>query len=148
MKSASLAGLRISTGLLLIIWGLIRVGAPDMGAHVSDKYYAGLGAAHAVQVAWGVALLILGFLVVIGLFRRYVLPAQAVVLVTGAFAIWKYLLDPLGLYLLTRETSQVLFFPSLGIAFATLVLIAFRDEDHFAVDALIGRQKAVDPEAA
>lgn len=140
MKSMSLAGLRISTGLLLIIWGLIRVGAPKMGAHVSEKYYAGLGAAHGVQIAWGCALLLLGILVVLGLFRRYTLPAQAVILITGALAIWKYLLDPLGLYLLTSETAQVLFSPSLGIAFATLVLIAFRDEDHFALDNLIRRK--------
>lgn len=142
MKSATLTGLRISTGLLLIVWGLIRVGAPSMGAHVSEKYYAGLGAANGVQVAWGIALLVLGGLVVLGLFRRYALPAQAVVLVTGALAIWKYLLDPLGLYLLTRETSQVLFFPSLGIAFAALVLVAFREDDLFTLDRLIDRWKS------
>lgn len=140
MKSVTLAGLRVSTGLLLVVWGLIRVGAPSVGAHVSEKYYSGLGAAHTVQVAWGIALLILGSLVTLGLFRRYTLPAQAVILVTGALAIWQYLLDPLGLYLLTRETSQVLFFPSLGIAFAALVLVAFRDEDHFTLDNLIGRR--------
>lgn len=139
MKSISIAGLRISAGLLLLIWGLIRVGAPDVGAHVSEKYYAGMGAAHGIQLAWGVALLILGFLVTVGLFRRYTLPAQAVVLICGALAIWKYLLDPLGLYLLTRETSQVLFFPSLATAFAAVVLIAFQDEDRFCLDRLIGR---------
>lgn len=140
MKSVTLAGLRVSTGLLLMVWGLIRVGAPKIGAHVSEKYYAGIGAGHGVQTAWGIALLILGGLVTLGLFRRYVLPAQAVVLVTGALAIWQYLLDPLGMYLLTRETSQVLFFPSLGIAFASLVLVAFRDEDHYSLDYLIGRR--------
>lgn len=141
MKSASIAGLRISTGLLMVVWGLIRVGAPDMGAHVSDKYYAGLGSTHSIQVIWGSALLILGCFVVLGLFRRYVLPAQAVVLVTGALAIWKYLIDPLGLYLLTRDTSQVLFFPSLALAFAALVLVALRDEDTFALDHFIKRRK-------
>lgn len=144
MKSLAIAGLRISLGLLLIVWGLIRVGAPDMGAHVSEKYYAGLGAAQSVQIAWGVALLILGGLVVLGMFRRYTLPTQAVVLVTGALAIWKYLLDPLGMYLLTRETSQVLFFPSLGIAFAALVLVAFRDEDRYCMDRLISQAPARD----
>lgn len=144
MKSMTIAGLRISTGLLLVVWGLIRIGAPGAGARVSEKYYAGLGAAHSIQLAWGVALLILGGLVVLGLFRRFTLPAQAVVLVTGALAIWKYLLDPLGLYLLTRETSQVLFFPSLSIAFAALVLVAFRDDDHFCLDRLIGRSKSAE----
>ena len=40
--------------------------------------------------------------------------------------IWRYLLDPIGLYLMSREDSQILFFPSITIAAATLVLLAFR----------------------
>jgi len=48
------------------------------------------------------------------------------------------LLDPLGLYLLTRETSQILFFPSLGMAAATIVLIAFRDDDALSLDHKFG----------
>jgi hypothetical protein len=47
----------------------------------------------------------------LGLWRNYSYTAQAVVPVTGARTIRKYLLDPFGLYLLTRETSQILFFP-------------------------------------
>lgn len=38
MKQFALAGLRIATALLLVVWGLIRIGAPEMGAHVSEKY--------------------------------------------------------------------------------------------------------------
>jgi uncharacterized membrane protein YphA (DoxX/SURF4 family) len=138
MKSVSLLLLRISTGLLLIIWGVVRLGAPDIGQHVSEKYYSGIGNAIAIQTIWGVALLIIGILCVAGLWRRYSYAAQAVVLVTGALAIWKYLLDPLGLYLLTRETSQILFFPSLGMAAATIVLIAFRDDDALSLDHKFG----------
>lgn len=142
MKAVSLAGLRISTGLLILIWGLIRVGAPDMGAHVSEKYYAGIGSAESIQMVWGGSFLVLGTLSILGLFRRYTLTLQAVILVTGALSIWKYLVDPLGLYLLTRETSQVLFFPSLGIAFASLTLVAFREEDRFALDAWLERRRS------
>src|SRR3546814_17077729 len=76
------------------------------------KYYSGVGAAEAVQTAWGCALLVIGALTVLGLFRRFTYPAQAVILVSGALSIWRYLLDPLGLWLLDRETSQVLFFRS------------------------------------
>lgn len=135
MKAVSLLGLRVSTGLLLVVWGVVRLGAPEMGAHVSDKYYGGLGNAAMVQTIWGVALVAIGLLCILGLWRKYSYSAQAVVLVTGALAIWKYLLDPLGLYLLTRETSQILFFPSLGMAAATLVLLAFRNEDTMSLDA-------------
>ena len=138
MRALSLLLLRTTTGLLLIVWGIVRLGAPEMGAHVSDKYYGGLGNSTIVQTVWGGALAIIGLLCVLGLWRRFAYPAQAVVLVTGALSIWKYLLDPLGLYLLTRETSQILFFPSLGMAAATLVRLAFRDEDVLTLDRKFG----------
>lgn len=141
MKQLALAGLRISTALLLVVWGLIRVMAPDKGAGVSEKYYSGLGAGEAIQVAWGAALLIIGILVILGLFRRVALTAQAVVLVFGALSIWKYLLDPLGLYLLTAETSNVLFFPSLALAFASLLLLALREEDRWSLDSWLSRRR-------
>jgi putative oxidoreductase len=139
LKQFSLTFLRVAMGLLLIIWGFIRVGAPEAGIGVSTKYYGGVGAATGIQYAWGVALLIIGLLVVLGLFRRYSLPAQAVVLCFGALSITKYLLDPLGLWLLSREDSQVLFFPSLAMAAASLLLVAMRDEDRWAIDVQFGR---------
>lgn len=140
LKSLSLAGLRVSLALLLIIWGFVRLGAPDAGVGVSTKYYGGLGANMTVQTIWGAALVIVGLLCLIGWQRRFALPAQALVLVTGALAIWKYLLDPLGLWLLDRETSQILFFPSLGIAFASLLLITLQDDDRWSLDAWLKRR--------
>ncbi len=142
MKQFALTGLRVATALLLVVWGLIRVTAPEKGAGVSAKYYSGLGSAEAIQVAWGAALLIIGILVIIGLFRRFALVAQAVVLVFGALTIWKYLLDPLGLYLLTSETSNVLFFPSLALAFASLLLVAMREEDRWSLDSWLEARRA------
>ena len=139
MKAWSLLFMRVSTGLLCVIWGLIRVGEPAIGAQVNSKYYGGILSSAAAQYAWGGFLLLVGLLTIAGLFRRYVYPAQAVILCVGALAIWKYLLDPLGLWLLDRESAQVLFFPSLGIAAATLVLLAFRDEDHIALDVKLKR---------
>ena len=138
MKAYSLLFLRISTGLLLVVWGLVRVMKPDVGAHVSDKYYSGLGSAHAIQLGWGAILLVIGALVIAGLWRRYSYAAQAVVLVTGALSIWKYLLDPFGMWLLDRASSQILFFPSLGMAAASLVLLAFLDEDRLSLDHMRG----------
>ncbi len=134
MKQFALTGLRIATALLLVVWGVIRVTAPEVGAHVSEKYYAGIGMAPGIQIAWGAALLAIGTFAALGLFRRFALTAQAVVLVFGALTIWKYLLDPLGLYLLTRETSQVLFFPSLALAFVGLLLLAMREDDRWSLD--------------
>jgi len=140
LKSLSLAGLRVSLALLLIIWGLVRLAAPEAGMGVSSKYYGGLGANLMIQTLWGSALVLIGILCLVGWQRRFALPAQAVVLVTGALAIWKYLLDPLGMWLLTRETSQILFFPSLGIAFASLLLVALQADDDWSLDSWLKRR--------
>lgn len=137
-KALSLLFLRLSTGMLCVIWGLIRIGEPKAGMGVNSKYYGGILASETAQYIWGAFLLIVGALTILGLFRKYAYPLQAAILCVGALAIWKYLLDPLGLYLLDRESSQVLFFPSLGMAAATLVLIAFRSDDAYALDAKLG----------
>ncbi len=137
-RALSLLFLRLSTGMLCVIWGLIRIGEPKAGMGVNSKYYGGILASETVQYVWGAFLLIVGALTILGLFRKYAYPLQAAILCVGALAIWKYLLDPLGLYLLDRESSQVLFFPSLGMAAATLVLIAFRSDDAYALDAKLG----------
>jgi len=56
----------------------------------------------------------------------------------GVLAIWKYIADPLGLYLLTEETRNLLFFPSFTVFAATLVLLAFRSDDTWSLDARMG----------
>ncbi len=140
MKALTLLFLRVSTGLLCVIWGLIRIGKPSIGAMVNGKYYGGILSGETAQYVWGGFLLAVGLLVILGLFRRYAYPLQAAILCVGALGIWKYLIDPLGLWLLNEKSAQVLFFPSLGMAAATLVLIAFRKDDRIALDHIFGRR--------
>lgn len=142
MKAWSLLLLRIGTGLLLMLWGALRLMTPAAGPGLAQKYYSGFMNGPVFQLAFGLAEVIVGLLVVAGLFRRVAYPAQALVLVPGALMLWRYLLDPMGLYLLDRETSQILFFPSITVAAAALVLIAFRDEDRLALDALLARARS------
>jgi hypothetical protein len=52
----------MSTGLLCVIWGLIRVGKPDTGAMVNGKYYGGILSSATAQYAWGGFLLLIGLL--------------------------------------------------------------------------------------
>lgn len=140
MKAIVLLGLRVTTGALLVIWGLIKVMAPAAAINVSNKYYFGLLSAENLPLILGAAQIALGVLVILGLFRMIVYPLQAVVLVVGALAIWEYLLDPLGFYLLTKETRQILFFPSSTVAMATLVMLAFKADDRIALDTLFSRR--------
>jgi putative oxidoreductase len=139
MRAYSLLFLRFSTGMLIILWGLVKLAKPEISVGVATTYYGGAGATNALQMPWGIFQIAIGLLVIVGLFRKYVYPLQAAILCLGALAIWKYLLDPFGMYLLSREDSQLLFFPSLCLAAATLVLLAFRDEDRLALDTRFKR---------
>lgn len=129
LKPVSLLLLRMGTGFLLSIWGLIKVAAPEASIGVSEKYYGGVLSVEMLQVPLGALQILLGLAVVFGLFRKIAYPVQSIVLGLGLLAIWKYIADPLGMYLLTEETREVLFFPSLTVFAATLVLLAFREED-------------------
>ena len=136
MKALFLFLLRLSTGLLLVIWGAIKLAAPTTAMAVSDKYYSGALSAETLQAPLGGAQVLLGLFVILGVFRNIIYPIQAVVLGLGLAAIWKYILDPLGLYLLTEETRQVLFFPSSTVFFASLILIAFKEYDQLSIGAM------------
>jgi len=141
MKAASLLLLRIGTGLLLILWGALRVISPAAGPGLATKYYGGFLDLQTLQVGFGIAEVAIGLLVVIGLFRRISYALQALILVPGALVLWRYLLDPMGMYLLDKESSQILFSPSITIAAATLILLAFRDEDRWSLDQLLADRK-------
>lgn len=139
LKPLSLLLLRIGTGLLLAVWGLVKVAAPSASLAVSEKYYGGLLSLEALQTPLGVLQVLLGLTIVLGVFRKFAYPIQALVLGLGVLAIWKYIADPLGLYLLTEETRNLLFFPSFTVFAATLVLLAFRSDDTWSLDARMGR---------
>lgn len=135
-KAVTLLLLRIGTGLLLVLWGALRVFSPAAGPGLAAKYYGGFFDMQSLQIGFGATEVIIGLLVVVGLFRRVSYLLQALILVPGAIVLWRYLLDPMGLYLLDRDSSQILFFPSITVAAATLVLLAFRDEDRWSLDRL------------
>jgi len=139
MKALTLLLLRTSTGALLIIWGMIKLMAPKAAIGVSNKYYFGMLSSDDLQVPLGAAEIALGAVVVLGLFRTIAYPLQTLVLGLGLAAIWKYIADPFGMYLLTEETRQVLFFPSTAVFAASLVLLAFREHDAITLDRFIGR---------
>ena len=140
-KSATLLLLRTGTGLLLVLWGALRLMTPAAGPGLATKYYGGFLDLQGLQIGFGITEVIIGLLVVLGLFRRVSYALQAVILVPGALVLWRYLLDPLGLYLLDRESSQILFFPSITIAAATLVLLVFREEDRWSLDIMLAARR-------
>ena len=131
--------MRIGTGMLLVLWGGVRLLKDGMGANLANKYYGGIGADSTLQLAFAGFEVALGALVVLGLFRKVTLPLSAVILVGGAIPIWRHFLDPYGMYLHTD--ANLLFFPSVTVAGAALALIALRDQDRLALDRLIGKKR-------
>ena len=139
----SLLIMRIGTGGLLVVWGLVRV-VGGMGPGLADKYYSGVGAQATFQLAYGYAEIALGLLVILGLARKYTLVGSAIILVGGAIPIWRHFLDPFGRYLFANpEDANILFFPSITVAGAALALIALREFDTLALDRLFGKKGAV-----
>lgn len=138
MKAFTILGVRVSTGLLLVLWGVIKLAAPANAIGVSNKYYGGLISADGLQTVLGGAEIGLGLLVCLGLLRKIAYPAQAIILFLGVAFIWTHILDPLGLWLVAEEDRRTLFFPSLCVFFATLVPLAFKEDDRLALDRKLG----------
>jgi len=138
MKAWIILLLRVSTGLLLVLWGVIKTAAPANAISVSDRYYNGLISGEGLQMGLGIAEIVLGALVCLGLFRKFIYPAQAIVLFLGVAFIWNHILDPLGLYLVAEDDRRPLFFPSLCVFFATLVPLAFKEDDRLSLDRKLG----------
>lgn len=130
--------MRIGTGMLLVLWGGVRLLKDGMGPNLANKYYGGIANDGTLQLAFAGFEVALGALVVLGLLRRFTLPLSAIILVGGALPIWRHFLDPYGMYLHTD--ANLLFFPSLTVAGAALAPIALRDMDTLALDRVIGKK--------
>lgn len=142
LAKIALVIMRIGTGMLLVLWGGVRLLKDGMGPNLANKYYGGVGADSTLQLAFAGFEVALGVLVVLGLLRRFTLPLSAIILVSGALPIWRHFLDPYGIYLFdSPDQANLLFFPSLTVAGAALALIALRDMDTLALDRVIGKKR-------
>lgn len=132
MKRWGLLLLRVTTGWLLVMWGLDKLFNVEHGQAVAEAFYLGIGSQAAVLNVLGVLQIVLGALVVLGLWRRRAYPVAFVVLLITALGVWKSIIDPWGWFL---EGSQVLFYPSAIIAAGSLLLWGTIDEDEMTLDA-------------
>ena len=135
MKRWGLFLLRVTTGWLLVMWGLDKLFNVEHGQAVAETFYLGIGSQAVVLNVLGVLQIILGALVVLGLWRRRAYPVAFVVLLITALGVWKSIIDPWGWFL---DGSQVLFYPSAIIAAGALLLWGTIDEDQMTLDAKMG----------
>lgn len=131
MKIWTLLLLRVSLGWLLVIWGADKAFNVEHGMAVANKFYFGfLAVENALRVA-GVLQMLVGLAVVIGFARRWVYPVQVLLNGASLLAVMQSVIDP---WSWVFEGSNALFYPSLIIFAGSLLLIAYRDEDHLVLD--------------
>jgi uncharacterized membrane protein YphA (DoxX/SURF4 family) len=141
LQPFALLAIRVSLGLLMLVWGADKFADPAHGVGVAEHFYFGLFGARALMPVLGALQLALGLLVLAGLARRFAYPALAAVTGLTLVGVWRSVVDPWGWYL---DGTNALFFPSLIVFAGTLVLLAFRDHDGLALDARL-RRPAGDP---
>lgn len=131
MKSISLLMLRLSMGWLQVLWGIDKLTNVEHSLRVAETFYLGLGANASLLAVLGVAQIALGALIMLGLMRRIAYPVQTLVALATALGVGKSIIDPWGWML---EGTNVLFYPSLIILAAALVLQAFPSDDTLTLD--------------
>lgn len=131
MKAISLLLLRFSTGIYLILWAFknkFNGGATGM----SEKFYGGVISSDTIWSVIGGIEVIIGLLVILGLFRSVAYLGQLAWYLVGIVPIFVYIIDPLGLYI--AESSKLTWFPSTTLLFASLIMIAFKEYDTLSLD--------------
>ena len=132
MKIWSLLALRVSMGWLMVIWGADKIFNTSHGIAVAEKFYFGFLASDVILPIAGALQAIVGLAVVLGAMRRWAYPIQLLLNAASLFAVAGSIVDPWGWFL---DSSNALFYPSLIIFAASVLLIAFKQEDRLSLDA-------------
>jgi uncharacterized membrane protein YphA (DoxX/SURF4 family) len=136
-QKLSLLFLRVATGFLLIWIGLRRIVNGSAPGALRDLMELGDAATNALGYAAGGIQLAIGVFCVIGLWRRVVLPLQALIHGFTAASVWWAIIDPYRWYISGVDRivfNSHVFYPTIITFAACLLLIAFRRMDHFSVD--------------
>ena len=131
MRSVTLLFLRVSVALLVLIWGVDKIVDVDHAIAVSDRFYLGLFSFQGLVPILGVAQCAIALLGLVGLYRSIVDPLMTLINFGTLLAVRSSIIDPWGWFL---EGTNNLFFPSLTVFAACLVLLAFRKEETLVLD--------------
>ncbi|MXN65361.1 DoxX family membrane protein [Stappia sp. GBMRC 2046] len=136
--------LRVTTGFLLVWFGLNKVVSGSAPLAVRRSFEIDGALQTAVGLAAGVGEVLVGALCVLGLWRRLVLPVQAVINGSTAVMVWWAILDPFRWYITGVDRivfNSHVFYPTSITFAACLLLIAFREQDTLALDTLRAKRR-------
>ncbi len=145
IQKLSLLFLRVATGFLLVWIGLRRIVNGSAPSALRDIVDLGEGATAVLGYAAGGVQLAIGLFCVIGLRRRVVLPLQALIHGFTAASVWWAIIDPYRWYISGVDRivfNSHVFYPTIITFAACLLLIAFRNQDEYAIDHLRAQPKS------
>ncbi len=143
-QRAGLLGLRVATGFLLVWVGLKKLVEPKTPFFLR-KYEIAPETGEIIGLLVGGAELLIGVLCVVGLFRRAVLPLQALIHGFTAASVWWAIVDPYRWYIDGVDRivfNSHVFYPTIITFMACVILILFRRQDRLALDVVMARGKA------
>lgn len=132
MRPFSLLALRVSLGGLMVYWGVDKLINVKHGLSVAEKFYGGMPMTSTAMQLFGIAQIVLGALVMLGLARKYAYPALLLITGVTLLAVWKSIVDP---FRLLSEGGTLIFYPSLIVVAGGFVLLAYREDDALTADA-------------
>lgn len=129
--------LRMGMGIFLAAWGVDKLLATEGSSGIFSNFYRMDLGAMAIQ-AFGVAEILLGIALAVGLFRVFTAWTQLLVNGVSTVASWKQIIDPWGVLGLTDGGTH-LFLASIVITAASIVLVLNARNHEFTLDRRLGR---------
>ncbi|MEM1383619.1 MAG: hypothetical protein AAF713_04085 [Pseudomonadota bacterium] len=145
-KQAGLMALRVSMAGLMFWWGLVKGLNTGVGQAVSERFYGGAFSFDVILIAFGWIQVLAAIALALGVVRRPLLVFQLVMNVFVAASVATAFIDPFWLWLPGEKPSPSwqLFYPSVIVAAASWLLLAFRDQDRWAFDRVLERSGAAE----
>jgi len=128
--------LRIGMGIFLAAWGVDKLAATEGALGIFSSFY-GMDVGVAIVQAAGVAEILLGVFLAVGLFRVPVAWIALAVNGVSTLASWKQILDPWGWLGLTDGGAH-LFLASIVIMAANVVIVLNARDTTWSLDGLRG----------
>jgi len=138
--------LRIGMGIFLAYWGADKLVATEASQGIFSSFY-GLDAGALLVQGAGVAEIVLGALLAVGLFRVPTAWIQLLVNAVSTVGSWRQILDPWAVWGLRDGGNAHLFLASIVITAASIVLVLNARDDTMTLDARLGRSAGETPAA-
>jgi hypothetical protein len=127
----SLALLRVSLGVFLLVWAVMKFVVPKGTIGIFKKFY-GMGIDADLSILFGALQAVLAVAIIVGLWRTWSYGLGVLMHGFSQLASWQQTLDPWGIWLLDKP--KMLFWAGVPVLAGFILLWLMRDKDAWSVD--------------